>query len=66
MDQNKKPTHPLLARVSIPVNIPENMTEKELEARLHELGLAGSWTGAQYTQGPNGTVVDIPAGWDIP
>jgi len=65
MTQNDEHTHPLLARVSIPVNIPEHSTEEEMAVKLKDLGLAGHWTAATYTQGPTGTIVDTPGGWDV-
>lgn len=52
---------PLLARTAIFVNASEDKTDEELA----EEESAGHWTAATYTSGPNGTIVDTPAGLDF-
>lgn len=55
---------PLLARVSVAVRVPPGVTLKEVLAQAKTLD--AHWTAATYTQGPNGTQLDDPAGLDFP
>lgn len=54
----------VLAKVSLTIDVPPHVTDRQALAKVKRL--RSHWTDATYCTGPNGTVVDTPAGIDIP
>ncbi|HXC55682.1 MAG TPA: hypothetical protein VNU97_10315 [Rhizomicrobium sp.] len=61
--KSKKARRPLLAKVAIKVHVPSHLSDKQALSKLKSI--TARWTNAVTTPGPNGTVVDIPAGFDF-
>jgi len=53
----------LLANMAVTVHVPSDVSDKEVLSKLKRMRVG--WTDPQYCTGPNGTVLDHPAGIDI-
>ena len=62
----KKTHRPLLASVALTVQVPHNLTDDEVLAKLKQENVHAKWTDATYTTGPDGDKKDDGGGFDIP
>lgn len=53
----------LLANMAVTVHVPSDVSDKEVLSKLKQI--RAGWTAATYCTGPNGTVLDTPAGLDF-